>query len=457
MRMTKRLLLVYPFAMFFALLGATFITNTNASAAVSGENGPIVYVENQDQDIVSFEAPALVPEPVGNQVITTSPDGSNTQAVATEEDPITAVGISPPTDENTYNIAYATNTTDSNFCDLDEASCAPINTVGVTADGSLVQDKALLTTIHSQIDPDGESASDTWVSNISFSPDASTVLATAYTTNTYEDLASSLIAINAKTGEQTVLVGPRRDPCLNGGYADNGYIYYSRINNTAEGITYCYDLNLVEDETNYQSDIWVIKPGEAPARLTNTSSTSEFFIDVSPDNRYVLVVDTNSYRETTCYYAYDFVYRYGSFPADGCRYYYVDTTNGDIIELTDMPEGFTPSFFSPDNTSIIGTYFPFVLGRAAAFVVDTSVPYTALVNRTTFEMFALTNQLGVSQWSPSISSETPDTPTTPVTTTQLSSAKTVTLANTGINSSSVLLIAAVMFVFGGALIVAQRK
>lgn len=45
--MTKRLLLVYPLALFFALLGVALITNTSASAAVSGENGPIVYVENQ--------------------------------------------------------------------------------------------------------------------------------------------------------------------------------------------------------------------------------------------------------------------------------------------------------------------------------------------------------------------------------------------------------------------------
>lgn len=455
--MTKRLLLVYPLALFFALLGVALITNTSASAAVSGENGPIVYVENQgqNQNIVS-DAAVLVPGPVGNQLITTNPDGSNSQAVATEEDPITAVGISPPTPDDTYDIAYATNTTDSNVCNTNESSCAIVSAVNVSENGTPTAPAEDLTTLHSILSNGVNRPSDTWVSNLSYNPEGDKILATVFSENKY-NLKSSLVLIDNVTGAKETVVAARKDPCLNGGFADNGFIYYSRLNRTNDELTNCYGLNTIEAEVNYQSDIWVIKPGEAPSKLTYTPNKSEFFIDVSPDNKYVLVADANTYNESTCYYAPEFIYRYGSFDANGCRYYYVDTETGEIIKLTEMPDGFTPSFFSPDNKSIIGTYFPAQLGRAAAFAVDTTMPYTALVDRVTFELFALTNQLGVTQWSPSVSTETPEVPATPVSAAQTSSAKAATLANTGINSHYVLIIAFVLISSGSVLIAIQRK
>lgn len=461
--MTRRMLLVYPIALLFALFGLTVITNTNASAAVSGENGPIVYVENQNQDSDRSglsETPMVPSEPVvDNRIVTTNPDGTNEQVVAAEDDPITAVGISPPTAEDTYDIAYGTNTTDSGVCNSNEASCAIVSTVNVTESGTPTALPTDLTTVHSILNNSVNRPSDTWVSNISYSPDGTNMLATVYSENK-NNLKSALMLIDNATGVTETIVGPRKDPCLNGGYADNGSIYYSRLNNASDNISYCYDLNLIDDEINYQSDIWVIRPGEDPVKLTSTPNKSEFFIDVSPDNKYVLVADTNSYRERSCYYADNFIYRDGSFDAYGCRYYYVDTTTGDIVKLTDMPEGFTPSFFSPDNKSIIGTYFPYYMGEATAFAVDTSEKYTALVDRTTFELIALTNQLGVSQWSPAVSSETPTNPTTPaapVTVTPVSATKTATLANTGVNSTYVLAIAAMLVVMGGAVLATRRS
>ena len=456
--MTKRLLFIYPFVLLFALLGLTVLTNTNARAAVAGENGPIVYVENQSQNTngSEFVAPIAVPEQTDNSVITSNPDGSNTQIVASEDDVITAVGISPPTAEDTYDIAYATNTSDLTACNDNEASCARVSTVNVTETGVPTASSEELTTLHSLLNNGVNRPSDTWVSNVSYSPTGDSILATVYTDNKY-NMKSSLVLIDNTTGNTETVVAARKDPCLNGGFADNGYIYYSRINTTNDAITSCYGLNSIDDEENYQSDIWVIKPGEAPTKLTHTPNKSEFFIDVSPDNKYVLVADANAYRESKCLYAPMFIYRSGSFNAYGCRYYYVDTTTGEIIKLPDMPEGFTPSFFSPDNKSIIGTYFPFIEGRSAAFMVDTTVPYTALVDRTTFELVALTNQLGVTQWSPSVSNETPVVPSTPITTTQTNTTKSATLANTGIDATYILVIAMVLFGTGSALLASQKR
>ena len=87
------------FAMAACLVG--FLAySPSASAALDGENGPVLYTDNNVVDQNNAEKKESE-NPV-SQVITTAPDGTNEQVVATSEDKITAAGISGPTADNNY-------------------------------------------------------------------------------------------------------------------------------------------------------------------------------------------------------------------------------------------------------------------------------------------------------------------------------------------------------------------
>ncbi len=431
--LTNLFILVGIFAGFLFL----FLPST-ANAAINGENGPIVYIENNtipEKDI--SEEPQN--DAINNQntntnkVITTDSQGDNQQTAAETEDTITAVGISPPKSDNNYDIAYATETYSEEDCTVGEVSCAKINKVTVNSNGTPTGPSQPLATINSLFEPN-ESSSLTRATNLSYSPDAQNILATIFSWNTQENLLSAVYQINNNTGSKTTIVTPRSDPCLNAGYADNGNIFYSMLNQELAYYLNCQDLNNIDSEVNFQSDIYVQKPGQAPINLTNTENISEFFIDVSSDNKFVLVADTNTYDGYWCNYALNFFFKdYSYWPFD-CSYYLVNTETGELTQLFEMPYTFIPAYFAPDNTSLIGTNWPLPQVGLRSFV-DTNLPYTATLNLATMQMTALTNTLGVQQWSPRIAQNDSHVPVQTITAPNANNASSIkTLPATGINS-----------------------
>lgn len=455
--MRKGLFLV-PIVAASALVLGFLAYSPSASAALDGENGPIIYIENESQNNNKLaQEVILVPD---NQVVATDQQGNNEQIVEQTSDPITSAAISAPKDNATFDVAIATETMVG--CQENEKTCALVEKVNVDYAGAPTSDPTDLATLDSLVNTSANVSSKTWVSNLSYSPDGDTVLATQYSVNSNENMRSAVVAIDNNSGATTTVVTPRRDPCLNAGYADNGTIYYSRINSPLNDIYGCAGLNTIESEINYQSDIWFIRSGEVlPTRLTYTPKISEFFIDVSPDNQYVLVADTNTYYDNEedvtyeCNYGLNVVFYTNNFFPFGCNYYYVSTFDGSYELITQMPEYFIPKYFSPDNSSLIGTVYPRVLlpglesfnlmGVSALAEVDTEIPYTASLNRTTFELTAISNRLGVQQWTP-IAQVQPVVPVVPVSV--VTTTSKATLPNTGISTNLIATVAMMLVGIG---------
>lgn len=365
-----------------AYLTGSMIYAPSVSAAQDGENGPIVYTENiydvKGEDSVDIQG----------KVVTTSQDGSNEQVVAETENPISAAGISGPTAENNHDIAYG---------EVSEAGCvgssdctATVSKVTTDKDGIAVGSPTELAKLDSLVDGKSENR----VGNLSYSPDGKTVLATQYSDKRRGDDKSAVIAIDNDTGATSEVVAPREDPHLNAGYADDGTIYYSRTNKRGN------------------VDIWYIKKDNpTPERLTKTRRINEFFLDVSPDNKSVLVVDVNS---ESCYYSYGM---YASLNLDYnpyCDYYLVSTADGSISTISGLPEEFVPAYFSPDNTKLIGTRFAgLTLARSFNISDYPSSDVTATFDLNTHELAMISERIGVQQWAPRVEQTTVENETKP--------------------------------------------
>ena len=405
----------------------------SASAALEGENGPIVYTDNntgQNNENDEVKAEAQKPPVELNEVITTSPDGTNQQVVAESEDKITTAGISGPTAENNYDIAYATEAKDD--CAKYEKTCAVVNKVTTDENGTVVTTPEVLAELPSLVNGTKYNKSESWVNNLSYSPDGETVLATQYSTK-FLDAKSAVVTINNETGTTTTVVAPSFDPYLNAGYADNGTIYYSKT-------------------TGLNTDIWYITPDDpTPKKLTNSTKVSEYFIDVSPDNSKILVADVKS---LTCFNAYGMLANRYQQDYSSCDYYFVNTADGSILPVAGLPKEYMPAYFSPDNTMLIGTLFE--KQNTQAFKGYNNHRYTAVGTATfdiaTHEVAVITDQVGVKQWAPKVVladetvvvTETQATPTVVVAT-----ATTKTLPSTGVS------INALAYLIAGLLVVAS--
>lgn len=419
----KKGFFVFPLIVSAACVGGVLAFSPSASAAIDGENGPIIYIDNEvavdNGNDNPTEEKGFVKDETVSQVITTGSNGTNEQVAATEEDTITAAGISPPTTDGNYNIAYGVESTSG--CKKYEATCAVVNKVTTAGDGTVVEGQELLANLDSLVMGNKWFNSKSWVNNLSYSPDGETVLATQYSYQVANPKAA-VIAIDNETGTTTTIVGPSSDSYMNAGYADDGTIYYSKT-------------------TRFNTDIWYILPGQTTSQqLTSTRGMSEYFLDVSPDSKTVLVADVRS--SFGCLSAYGMLANRQSSSYNNCKFYLVSTEDGTATQLTDLPSGFIPVYFSPDNSSLIGTVFPVKL-LALAREVSTNEPYTAAFNLVTKELVALTNRVGVEQWSP-LAQVTP----TPVPTPEVAVAATpvvavsTTLPNTG--SSAVGFMAVVL-------------
>ncbi len=399
------------FAMAACLVG--FLAySPSASAALDGENGPVLYTDNNVVDQNNAEKKESE-NPV-SQVITTAPDGTNEQVVATSEDKITAAGISGPTADNNYDIAYATESKDD--CAKYEKTCAVVNKVTTNEDSSVTTSPEVLAELPSLVNGSKYNKSESWVNNLSYSPDGNTILATQYSTK-FLDEKSAVIKINNETGATDTIIGPTTDPYLNAGYADNGTIYYSKT-------------------TGLNTDIWYITPDDptTPKQLTTSKNISEYFIDVSPDTSTVLVADVHS---LTCFSAYGVLANRYEQTYHNCNYYLVSTADGTATQLSDLSKWFMPAYFSPDNTLLIGTLFSKNNPNLRALNSFSAV--TATYNLSTNEIAVISDRAGVKQWAPKVvAAETEtvftETEATPI----VAVAKTTaaTLPNTGVSFNS---------------------
>lgn len=412
----KGAFLVSIFAFTACALGF-WVYSPTASAALDGDNGPVLYTDNNLID--DSERPA-------SAVITTAPDGTNEQVVATSQDKITAAGISGPTADNNYDIAYATESTDD--CKKTEKTCAVVNKVTTNEDSSVVTDPEVLANLPSLVNGTKYNKSESWVNNLSYSPDGQTVLATQYSTKLLSE-KSAVIAIDNETGATNTVIGPTTDLYLNAGYADNGTIYYSKT-------------------TGLNTDIWYITPDNTtPKQLTSTKKVSEYFIDVSPDNKSVLVADVKS---LSCFNAYGVLANRYQQTYHNCRYYSVSTADGSLTELTDLPQWFMPAYYSPDNTSLIGTLFYNQNNEDMYFSSLVNNTGTAIYNLASHELAVISERMGVRQWSPQVAQAVvvnpPAVEAAPLPVTTIAAQQTAaTLPNTGASVNSFInLIAALL-------------
>jgi hypothetical protein len=196
------------------------------------------------------------------------------------------------------------------------------------------------------------------VINSSFAPDSENVLIVRYTydyTDSYDATSLTRIEnVNLTDGTVEEVVAPQFDYAMNGGYAQNGNIYFSKT-------TYDEPVDEVVDMVARpifnSSDIWVILSGSAFSTATRiTNEGNLFYIDASPDNTKLLVQKGKE------------------------GFAYVDLTSGCMTgptycTVTLIDSEMYPAFFSPKGTRVTGITFNYMDARTEAFVALESENY----------------------------------------------------------------------------------
>lgn len=423
----SKLLLALGFAA-FAFLGLSIVASPNAKAALDGTNDPILFVD-QNQCIDSCDES----QPTSN-VVTTTPTGGDEIVAAASNTYVSAATISGPTATGGHDIVYSSDaatcnepvildkitTFDSTLCDYGNVTQAQINKVTIDAGRNPVGDPAVLVTLPTLVD--SSSSVDT-VYNLSYAPDGKSVLASRNSIADYDGYTqylATLEQIDTTTGDVTTIVDPVCDVLLRGGFGANGNIYFSKST---------YDAECCIDEELSGSNIWYIAAGTTEAvQLTydqeDSYNVAEYYIDASPDNAQLLVVDAN-----TCSYPYNVIYGMTYLPEGSCAYYYVNIADGSLTPIPEINELFVPKFFSPDGLSLLGTLYPmqqYSLFRS----LDVNAPSTAIALRTDLaNPVAITNLVGVQEWAPGVAIAPTTTPVAVVTSTG------ATLPNTGASTT----------------------
>ncbi len=383
----------------FALSGLLVLASAPglASATLAGENGPIVYVEEaivpceqeQVDTTIQTQEPIVIPECQNEvtQVVTTTPTGTNPVVAAefgaseeTYDEVATTATIAPNDAAGNHNIVLATEKTitceeyeedyrlqsikvedavDTDYCYYADNE-AVIYRVQIDKNGNPLGEPVVVTTVSG---PEGASTTANFYYELSYSPDQKNVVGVRFynakaipekdvprvqeNDNEEESVFGPnyvIERINLASGNVEQLVGPKFDPYMNAGYAQNGAIYFTQlvcgdycpwmknydnlsVNNNDE------DWN--EDWEKPSSEVWFFAPNATEAtQLTRTSKINEYFLSASPDSKTVLVCDPNT-----------------------SLYYTVSTVTGEVttLSLEDVENPFLPLFFSPDGKSYLGT------------------------------------------------------------------------------------------------------
>lgn len=444
----SKLLLAFGFAA-FTFLGLSIVASPNAKAALDGTNDPILYVDqNPCVDACDTSQPAAT-------VVTTTPSGSDEVVAATSDTYVSSATISAPTTTGSHDIVYSSdavsctepvvpevvNPLDAVSCDSGTVIQAQINKVTIDADRNPVGSPTTLVTLPTLVD--SNYSTDT-VYNLSYAPDSNSVLASRNSIadgDGITDYLATLEKIDTTTGDVTTIVDPTCDVLLRGGYGANGAIYFSKSNYESKG-------NGCLEDQSYGSNIWYIPAGQTEAvQLTfdeeDANNIAEYYIDASPDNTQLLVVDAN-----TCSYPYNVVFGLPFLPEGGCAYYYVNIADGSLTAIPEMNAQFVPKFFSPDGASLIGTLYPVeVITLLRSF--DPSLPSTAIASRTDLaNPVAITNLVGIQEWAPGVAVVPTTTPVTTV---------SATLPNTGSSTTFALAFALGLMVLGGATVATASR
>jgi hypothetical protein len=380
---------------FTVALGALLGHAPAAHAALAGEDGPIIYIDNSSQPT----------DP--STVNATTADGSGDTTVATDTNDISSATISAGTPDNSHSVVYGDLTPtcepeviltspilndapvaiDPVPCTLSNAvgSDAVLNQVTIDANNQATSDPKQLATLTS-LYSDYELTAFNAATNLSFSPDSSTVLVTQGALQLGENEAPfflfALKTVDTTTGAENTLVDPSQDLAINGGYAQNGNIYFTQTISAYDqgGFGSFYD----------KSNLFVLTPGSTiPVQITDDEDgVSEYFIDVSPDSGKILVADINS-CSYEFYSIFDFLLPNDiSDPTGGCDYYLVDAETGKLSPLVFSGDTatFVPKFFAPDGSGLIGQLFD---------------PVTAFVPFSNTTSFTLISQnSNVQSWAP---------------------------------------------------------
>lgn len=477
--MRRRALFVIPFFTAFALLGTLFVASPRAYAALEGENGPIVYIDNQAQTqtdptiVLPDELPPVEPE---NQVITTNSDGTGDIVADSTTDEITSATISAPTDEGNYSIVYATESVVDPCDGLKSDTLVPelkkpcnTGTEAVLTQVTLDENRNPISTpVDKTLDPltdkNGKDLSNNWVIQTSYSPDGASVLITRVAQNHHNGPLYSAIELvsmaDFANAPVVTVVASGEDECLSGGFAQDGSIYFSSCPR--------------HQHARMQSDagVYFYAVGadftEAPQTLFENKGIRPYFIDVSPDSSQVLVADISKKKPannksmsmgTSCRYAQRVVNNDYDRSAGVCDYYYGSADSVTLISELSwefLGVDFVPRFFSPDGAYIIGTVFPVddcnQYARCLRQLNMEAAPYTAAFSRTEFTLTKLTDLIGVQEWAPLFVAKTEGN-VLGTSTTQVQA----TLPNTGANSYAILLAALIALVVGLGLVVTPAR
>lgn len=411
-------------------IGVIFIAQPKADAALADQDGRVLYIKEP----VSIDGEE---EDTATKVVTSDAEGNGAVVAAESDNIIEKATMSGQKESGNYDIVYAE--TIYNCLPIEQEIAVPCNDINdgnplpVSSDARLykvtVDQNGVVINSPTKIldfNPLSKVESEcpyNRVTELSFSPDGKYVLVTR---SSYDSpnggsipCLSTIERVDINNGNLLTVVDPAKDSALNGGYANNGDIYFSKT--TADG-----------------SDIWVQKNGSSTQQqLTVTSDISEYYLDASPDSKELLVVGLTESCKYSTYYIFDRS-EYNSF----CNYYFIDSTTGTGTMLVGLAPYFMPIYYSPDGLKLIGTQYPAKRLYRTFSEIDPDTldyPVTAFVYRSDLsKSYLFSELLFVNEWAPSFRLASSST-----------SNQSATLAYTGSNSILVLEFALSLMIISG--------
>ncbi len=354
-----------------------------AYAALAGEDGVIIATEQTETYNTQNETTNY-----GSAVTAVQPDGSGATVIAENAEGnysvITSATVSAPEGtsvENQTNTVVYTETVqqcyvyeepsltvvekvvlpggpDTAVCEgydeYESHQTVDVKQVTIDENGVAQNDPTLVTTIGD----DEERHDINMVLNSSFAPDSENVLLVRYTYDYTESFFGTSLSrienVNLTDGTVEEVVAPQFDYAMNGGYAQNGNIFFSK---TTYEEPVDEEVDMYDRPVMSSSDIWVILSGSAfstASRITDEGNL--FYIDASPDNTKLLVQKGKE------------------------GFGYVDLTSGCMTgptycTVTLIDSTMMPAFFSPKGTRVTGITFNYQEARTDMLVALESESY----------------------------------------------------------------------------------
>ncbi|MCU0667646.1 MAG: hypothetical protein MUF85_03460 [Patescibacteria group bacterium] len=454
-----------------ACMAGFFAYSPTTFAALDGENGPIVYIENTENNVsvepTVLDKPTEVPVIEDNKVVTTAPDGTGDIVAAENEDKITSATISAPTTEGNYDIVYATQDVDrGDPCRVTEGfesvvnECSKPSSDAVLNKVTIDEDRKPITGTEESmvLDPltnyEGKDLPFNWVYQTSYSPDGTQVLvaqAASYREYSHRVYTSLLLVSTTDFNVDSVqiVVPVSKDKCLSGAFADDGTIYYSSCQEVP-GIYYIKPNSIDEEK------IVSMALNDFDYKENNVMP---YLIDVSPDSKTVLFANIKRTEGYECRYNWTVLRTMLVKSAGDCDYWFANSTTNNLVDGLSreaLELDFVPRFFSPDGKFIIGT----VIDQGARNFLRSmngfisSKAYTAVYSIADGNIVKLTDTVGVQEWAPLFIAQAEPTPQ-PVPATPVSTQ--ATLPNTGVSVYGYVALMALLSVlaFGSILVGAK--